>query len=195
MKKRTIQLLPLLLAFTGQANAATVVWDESVDGDLEFAPSFYLSAGEYSISGSLFAEQTSEFFVSGDSDTFFIHADPGTRIASVQYSLTGTNSELVDQRAELVLYNYATNASFGKFIAFQGGASGDASDVWPAVSLVGESVWDTKLDWAGAVPLGAYQTVDYTYTFTLTAVPLPAAAWLFGSALLGLGACRKRKTA
>ncbi|TCK04226.1 VPLPA-CTERM sorting domain-containing protein [Marinobacterium mangrovicola] len=36
-------------------------------------------------------------------------------------------------------------------------------------------------------------TYDFTYTERLSAVPVPAAAWLFGTALLGLAAIRRKK--
>lgn len=40
--------------------------------------------------------------------------------------------------------------------------------------------------------LSGYSEGNSSYDFTMTAVPVPAAAWLFGSALLGLFAQRKR---
>jgi hypothetical protein len=34
---------------------------------------------------------------------------------------------------------------------------------------------------------------NYTVSLEVTAVPIPAAAWLFGSALLGLGVVKRKK--
>jgi hypothetical protein len=53
--------------------------------------------------------------------------------------------------------------------------------------------WDTSEGWVGTTAPIPY---DYEWTYavaTPSAVPIPAAAWLFGSALLGLGAIKRRK--
>ena len=39
---------------------------------------------------------------------------------------------------------------------------------------------------------GASRTADYAFDVTIAPVPLPAAAWLLGGALLGLGLARRR---
>ena len=46
---------------------------------------------------------------------------------------------------------------------------------------------------AALIDLSGYYDGSSSYDFTMTAVPVPAAAWLFGSALLGLFAQRKRR--
>jgi hypothetical protein len=38
------------------------------------------------------------------------------------------------------------------------------------------------------------ELTDFSQTFGLTNVPIPAAAWLFGSALAGLGWVRRKQT-
>jgi hypothetical protein len=52
-------------------------------------------------------------------------------------------------------------------------------------------------DVGGPITLGNTGNTWYSYSFSGTAaVPVPAAAWLFGSSLLGLaGAMRRRRTA
>jgi hypothetical protein len=45
----------------------------------------------------------------------------------------------------------------------------------------------------GAYTLKIYGDDGAAYSGTISAVPLPAAAWLFGSALLGLGAMRRKQ--
>ena len=47
----------------------------------------------------------------------------------------------------------------------------------------------------GAYTLKIYGDDGAAYSGTISAVPLPAAAWLFGSALLGLGALRRKQKA
>lgn len=45
----------------------------------------------------------------------------------------------------------------------------------------------------GSDPNAADATFTGNFSFTVSEVPLPAAAWLFGSALLGLGALKRSK--
>jgi hypothetical protein len=47
----------------------------------------------------------------------------------------------------------------------------------------------------GTYSLKIYGDDGAAYSGTISAVPLPAAAWLFGSALLGLGAMRRKQKA
>jgi len=80
--------------------------------------------------------------------------------------------------------------------AFSAGTTQLSGEDW-AGGLEGLEVnsWDTQWNWVastGPIPYG----YEWTYAVaTLSAVPLPAAAWLFGSALLGLGAIKRRKAA
>ena len=59
--------------------------------------------------------------------------------------------------------------------------------------------WTTTLD-AGFLDVGLRNTLADTYSiaydnFTITAVPVPAAVWLFGSGLIGLVGIARRKKA
>ena len=66
--------------------------------------------------------------------------------------------------------------------------------------LFSAGAWIYNLyEWSGAYYLSTYNPDGTLYnpgdvgTLTVTAVPLPAAAWLFGSALLGLGWARRSR--
>lgn len=51
------------------------------------------------------------------------------------------------------------------------------------------------VDVGGALPLGNTGNTWYNYSFSGTAVPVPAAAWLFGSGLMGLAGVARRRRA
>ena len=51
-----------------------------------------------------------------------------------------------------------------------------------------------RLHLSSDTPSTSYNVMD-SMSYTVNAVPLPAAAWLFGSALLGLGIIKRRKAA
>jgi hypothetical protein len=62
-------------------------------------------------------------------------------------------------------------------------------------AIPGNSAQWTVSSWltAGSYLLRLEAPVGSTYAGSVSAVPLPAAAWLFGSALLGLGALRRKQ--
>ena len=72
-------------------------------------------------------------------------------------------------------------------------------------TLAGSPVWaslgsETFFSVAQALNAGTYYLKIYgdagtVYSGSVSAIPLPAAAWLFGSALLGLGALRRKQKA
>ncbi len=89
-----------------------------------------------------------------------------------------------------------------------GGGSGTANAHWDEVGPTSQD----GIDSANPLPMGELMTgwadypnfisdttlasfIDLGYTVNLTAVPLPAAVWLFGSGLLGLVGWSKRKQA
>ena len=75
---------------------------------------------------------------------------------------------------------------------------GDGSDDW--VNVVFDSNWDAvnKVVIENQVfgsTFGTESRPTYVDNFTATVVPLPAAVWLFGAALAGLGFMRRRQAA
>lgn len=79
---------------------------------------------------------------------------------------------------------------------FSAGTTQFSGDDWVG-GLEGLEVnsWDTHWNWVASTGPIPY---DYEWTYavaTPSAVPIPAAAWLFGSALLGLGVAKRKKAA
>ena len=97
-----------------------------------------------------------------------------------------------------------STTSWGPGTASSRTLGGDDGIVGPQQSLATTFDGMNTVSWAGStlrisnrdcvgpcttIPAGGY---NKGYIFTLTVVPLPGAAWLFGPALAGLGALRRR---
>jgi hypothetical protein len=63
--------------------------------------------------------------------------------------------------------------------------------LWTAALPLTNGTWEVSNDLNTAAYGGGY--VDYTYSFNVTAVPVPAATWLFGGAVGLLSVFRRRQ--
>ena len=111
----------------------------------------------------------------------------------------GTYVTLVDSSPELqsITYNIwnDTNGTVGLFSA---GAT--LIDTWTVVDILGAATSTHLFSLAEntqyVLEMIASGTTPASHTTSqISAVPLPAAAWLFGSALLGFGALRRKQKA
>jgi hypothetical protein len=85
----------------------------------------------------------------------------------------------------LNLNNPSTTPDFGEYTGVRSGAVN--FDAYKALVA-------NIANWTVDTSNGAYAaTVPNTTNFTVAAVPVPAAVWLFGSALAGLGVINRRK--
>jgi hypothetical protein len=184
------------VGFSGLAGAATV-WDESVDGNLSTDPAaptgIAFSAGNNVIIGTIGGPGNV-----GDYITFSFGPDQGL----VGLVLLEFESSMGDERG----FN-ALNLGPTSFIPspatqdnFLGGNHVNAfevgTDLLPGLA-------NTPLVGTGfSIPLGE-GTYSYliqqtgsdptNYSLEFQVVPVPAAVWLFGSALLGLGGLARRR--
>jgi len=150
---------------------------------------FYLDAGTGPIGGM-------ELAVTGDAVTF----RPVGREGMAAAFATGIGVQAWNDSKKI-----------GMFDAFSTGTTtNSAKGPSPAFSVSGTALTDSGVDeWTGVIAAtgninGAkwtgFNNVQYSEVFVITitkhaAIPVPAAAWLFGSGLLGLvGVARRRKS-
>lgn len=164
-----LRILTWLIIFLSSSASSSVIYDDRVATDLSDSrpsPTFIsdIGIGSFDIVGSLTAS---------DSDFFQINL-VGSAIESIQ-----------------VTEWTATNPIDWKFWV------NDTSYVYLNQSVINENLMDTlNINITGNQVTMGTQTgsllVDYTFRVVTTAVPIPATAWLFGSALMGIGLARKR---
>lgn len=184
-KLSLLQLVVITLCVSPSVRAATINYDVAVDGasigHLVFDAN--IGAGEQNLWGSLVGWELSW---SGSSltaansqaaiDSLFVVDAAGDVITDVV-------EELVITGCTIVCSGYFEPSRYPLFTTPDGSSLGFYnSPVYGGVLLFddgdGEEVVFSSLAYSGP-----------------SAVPLPAAAWLFGSAVLGLGVIKRRKTA
>lgn len=191
--KKTLVTASVLAAFgAGAANAATIA---TFNLNVNITSSFYKPVG---------LELTSPGLPHGGTGTGTLDSDGSISLITNEHLATilGTNS-ITDATYDIPSLggSDASSAVFG------------CSDVAPIVQPVCPSIQPPNNTYSGGVTAGALpdgigdsftlvfdnaqSTTARTFTLTsYTAVPVPAAAWLFGSGLLGLaGAARRRRSA
>lgn len=195
-RTRSLVLLAVLLGLNGAANAASV-WDESINGDLSNDPAaptpVTFMVGDNLVSGTMGAPDDARDYLS-------FSIGPGqSLVALILMDLTSEMGDLVGF--------HALNAGDSSFIpgpdtadSFLGGNHLDDSDICDDLlpDLAAAPLAGTGFD----VPLGP-GTYSYviqqtgmdlnSYSLKFQVVPVPAAAWLFGSALGLLGWLRRRQ--
>jgi len=196
MKIKLCSAIALAMACSLSAQAA-VVYDESVSGDLSSdnlnPTAIILAAGDNIISGSVVAAP-------GDRDFWTVTIASG-------------------QSLDAIIFDEFNSAEDRSFFAVEIGnqitALNSAASLLGSALVgagVGASQGDDILDNLGAAPFGGagftgslgpgtytfwFQetaaSVDYSLNFQVSEVPVPAAVWLFGSALVGLAGVKRRK--
>ena len=191
--RRLVFAAILMLSGTASSHAA-IAWNEGAQGDLSndrLAPTVLtLEPGSNSISGF-----TGNSGQGVDRDYVTFSVPDGSTLSALR--ILGTT----------------TISGGSSFIALQAGPQITASPEGAgAASLLGythyslDNVGINLLSFLaptlpGGLPAGTYSAwvqetggpVNYDFDFVLTPVPLPAAAWLMISGLLGLAAVRKRR--
>jgi hypothetical protein len=194
-----IVLLGLLLVAATSSYART--WDESVDGDLDFVTAgstapIVLDVGINSFLGSIdYSADPRDF----DTINFRVPTDHELTSFHLDYSWVGE----VFAFQGIGLQNASSGAGIGDGLklgntAYCTSLSGPCqpSSSFPWLSLLpleADHYWIQ----AGAVRQGgapnAILNYEWEIVVTNTAVPVPAAVWLFGSALGMLGWMRRKK--
>tara|TARA_R110002072_G_scaffold251495_1_gene410356 strand:+ start:260 stop:916 length:657 start_codon:yes stop_codon:yes gene_type:complete len=157
----------------------------SIDWDLGFSGNFVVMVFDNSQAGTASAEDS--FVVSS---AFSTSAPAGVAGPSLSTSVGDAfDVEVPETYAQIYSGSTDDSQSYGALGAFigDGMVSYDFFGVASATSTVSNGLFSGIFE-------HRYQ-VDAEITYTYSPVPLPAAAWLFGSALIGLiGVARRRQS-
>jgi hypothetical protein len=193
---RKIIISALLLMLSSQAHSA-VLYDESMSGDLGVIPgaAFALALGSNQVLGSWPGTPPA------DSDIFNVSLTAGLKIDSISVSYDSlANGEQITTSLRFA----SANLFDDNFHDYTSGSGHSASfmDTTPAetgaldTTLAG-SLWEFALN-AGTLFSATSWSVDIVTSQNVTApppsaVPVPAALWLFASALIGMVGFGKRR--
>lgn len=204
---RSLFLIALAIAFTSTASAAQLVID--TNGNLTGAIGVQVNGSYYDVT---FDDGTCVGLYSGcdqQIDLVF-HSEEDAIAASAALSnqvfvdtaagLFGTDPELTEGCEYLrncdVLTPYFIDADYvdpyGQHYAVLDAVA--LTNNWGTLGY--NTIWDFRSGYGSPIGL-SYDTSDSSYrtyaVWSASIVPIPAAAWLFGSALAGLGWARRRQ--
>ena len=195
--KTLLAVSVLAAAGATTANAAVVAtFTYTQNGNVSSS----LASGTVTGSGTATLDDSGVFSFTGDTTTslLFFGVQPANALVNSTTTMTGTLSgnSLAWTTATTVLNNCTALDSNGTGICQQAPTStGFAADQNPVV-------FDLTAGGTTVITTNAADSANLTtYTFTTDgaatpSVPVPAAAWLFGSGLLGLaGTARRRRAA
>ncbi|MCB1701101.1 MAG: hypothetical protein H6985_04685 [Pseudomonadales bacterium] len=184
-----------LLASVSFQSSAVTIYDEAVDGDLDAigTTNVNLVAGVNTILASI--NQTPP----AETDRIRFTQVTGLIVDSIVLSFALPFDDFnIGQNMSSDLHNDVANLFDDNFGAINSGDSISASfydsfgpETGPISQDTAGAIWDFQLS-AGTVYPGQPWTLTI-YT-SLSPVPVPAAAWLFGSALLLLAGIKRNKT-
>ncbi len=183
--KKIKSILCLLILISGSANAALI--NLTVNGTVDAATNWGgLSAGD-AITADLTLDTAS--YTGIGYETFNFTGDNALAITAGSFSFDQSMDSALNASITFnngVMYDFNFGALFGV-----NGAPEDFDSVGLNI-LASRSVTTGK---GGNAVTTNYVLAAHWDAATLTAVPVPAAVWLFGSGLLGLAGVARRKAA
>lgn len=198
MKRQLIGAV-LFAVYCTSASAATVVWDEAVNGDADTSTTISLTNGDNLLRGGVFEFRDEVYDESlgqyvypytYDHDSFKFSLTPGE-------SITGITVTGLDGYADSVSFTLhrPLGSTLDHYVFSIPGASVPIAIFSAAMPLTSPGIFELLIAPHGYSPLGAFSA---SYEVTITAalggavVPVPAAVWLFGSALGVMGVMRRK---
>lgn len=190
----------LMMSNIKLVSAAPLSYDEAIDGDLyaglypDTSKVLELDIGINTVTGSTVV---SSFRT--DLDSFFIIFPAGSQLISISYEFR--NLDLIPDTSFLIkrfqFFNYykSTNELWTIDLINDTSPLSAFSSSLPVPSLpIEEDIYKLKNEGYAYTSLGG-GSWDYTWTFEVTTVPIPATVWLFGSGIIGLiGIARRKKS-
>lgn len=194
--KTTLQAaaFTFIAASSTVTNAATI-HDESINGDLSgllnTPTPLTVSAGTNTIIGQVGNNGNTGATDGTDADYFTFNIAPGSDLVSITIDSYTSSSGSGQSFFGYTEGTSFTGQGFGDidgFVIFNASSGEVLDDLSGGASLAAG-------DYAFWLQETADVTVDYEISFEVATVPVPAAAWLFGSGLLGLMGIARRKKA
>ena len=193
----------LFLSCIELVSAAPLNYNESIDGDIRANSTLYASTvfdfdiGSNTVSGNSHIYTSTSVPANTsthDPDSFFFTLPAGSELIAVSYAYS--NLDMLPDTSTLLTRFHLSNETGSLHEYFTIDFIDDASPLSAFTSSLptGENIY--KMDNDGyAVTIVGGGSWDYTWTFDVVAVPIPAAVWLFGSGLIGLIGIARRKKA
>jgi len=185
---RLVAILLVSFAGTMPAAAFTIDFEEFSAG-----ASSPLISGDYEIAASFNCDSQSPTcgaaVTAGNS--FRVHSDPDFFDQSAVITIERSDGGIFAAHSMDILFQSGNGELLGTT------AQGDNLYVYDDLSVLGQGDWLNLVSFSysvsipGGTPVPAIIDID---NIVVTAVPIPAAAWLFGSALAGLGWFRRRQS-
>jgi len=186
--------------------AAPVVYDESINGDLLDSTPFHsslfftLGVGSNTFTGSAGHSGITDFDYLGVTiDTNHTLTDITLSISNITDNSTlrlfgirfddpdtipGDASETFNRTSDLESLTFTRDDTESLLVPF-------STFVFESVVPLTEGGYYFGMTSFSGTPLDA--SIDYTWTFDVTSVPLPSAVWLLGAGIIGLAMARKKK--
>jgi len=192
-----LALAAFLVWSMGTASAA-VIYDELVSGDLDAIGStnVNLVLGVNEILGSIPGTPPE------DADRIKFTQVPNLVVDSIVLTFTSPFDPVgLGTQFSLDLHNDQANLFDDNFNTATSGAPISASffdsfgpETGPLATAVFGAIWDFQISPGTVYPFQDWKLTINTSQGSVGVVPVPAAVWLFGSALLGLAGIRRKTT-
>ena len=189
------------LAMLNSINSFALTYDENIDGDFSNDDGVPTYIGELDVGTNIVNGTTDWVDISNpDTDIFSFSVLSGQSLTSL----------IVEYTADL---NFEVFSSFGRilsddsFSSIQNFTIGEfderglgiiiptGTDILTLAGLTQLSAGDYGINLSGFHKISGEPFIDYSFTMNVATVPIPAAAWLFGSGLIGLIGLASRKKA